>query len=150
MSIRETAMVVTYWKRIGGTLIEEYLLTKQETNVGRRRADGVILVDGPTKRMKPQTPESLEGREVIVLQAKIGRLGMYLLGQAFFSKLLAERLGAASVRSIIIHFASPVIRYHPYFVLTIRSTCSGEYHVFAPSVSRISILSEYIPPTDQP
>ena len=93
-------MVVTYWRRTGGTLIEEYPLTERQPGVGRRRADAVILLDGPAERLRPQTPVPLEGREVVVVQAKTSRLGMYLLGQAFFSKQLCERLGAASVRSI--------------------------------------------------
>jgi hypothetical protein len=29
LSVRETAMVEAYWRRVGGTLIEEYPLTKQ-------------------------------------------------------------------------------------------------------------------------
>lgn len=100
VSIRETAMVEAYWRRVGGTLVEEYPLTKYELDVGRRRADAVILLDGPKEQLRPQTPIPLDGREVVVVQAKTGRLGMYLLGQAFFSKLLCERRGAASVRSV--------------------------------------------------
>jgi hypothetical protein len=100
MSERETAMVVTYWHRVGGSLIEEFPLTKSQPNVGRRRADAVILPDKPKERCKPHSFVPLDDQDVIVVQAKIGRLGMPLLGQAFFSKLLCERLGAASVRSV--------------------------------------------------
>ena len=100
MSVYETAMIVTYWQRVGGTLIEEYPLTKWEKDVGRRRADAVILPNQPTERLRPQTSVTLDGKEVIVVQAKTNRLGMYLLGQAFFSKQLCERLGAASVTSV--------------------------------------------------
>jgi hypothetical protein len=98
VSLRETAMVEAYWRRVGGTLVEEYPLTEHRPNVGRRRADAVILLEGPKERLRPQTPISLDGREVVVVQAKTGRLGMHLLGQAFFSKLLCEQRGAASVR----------------------------------------------------
>lgn len=93
-------MVIAYWRRVGGTLIEEYPLTKRQSNVGRRRADAVILPDDSTERLRPQTPVPLDGRKVIVVQAKTNRLGMYLLGQAFFSKQLCERLGATPVISV--------------------------------------------------
>lgn len=100
MSERETAMVVMYWHRIGGSLIEEFPLTKSQSNVGRRRADAVIFPDEPKERRTPHSLVPLDGQDVIVVQAKTGRLGMHLLGQAFFSKLLCERLGAASVKSV--------------------------------------------------
>lgn len=41
-----------------------------------------------------------QGKDVIVVQAKVGRLGMYLMGQALFSKQLVERMGAKTVRSV--------------------------------------------------
>jgi hypothetical protein len=93
-------MVEAHWKSVGGTLIEEYPLTKRQSNVGRRRADAIILPNSPTERLRPQTPAELDGQEIIVVQAKIGRLGMPLLGQAFFSKLLCERLNVLSVHSV--------------------------------------------------
>ena len=93
-------MVVTYWRRTGGALVEEYPLTKRQPGAGRRRADAVIFLDEPTEQLRPQTPVPLEGQRIVVVQAKTSPLGMYLLGQAFFSKLLCERLGAASVRSV--------------------------------------------------
>ncbi len=94
-------MVQCYWNRVGGTLIEEYPLTQRQVDAGRRRADAVILLNGPTERLKPQTPVPLRGRsDVVVVQAKTNRLGMYLLGQAFFSKQLCESLGASRVHSV--------------------------------------------------
>jgi hypothetical protein len=40
------------------------------------------------------------GRNVVVVQTKKGRMGMYIMGQALFSARLAR--GAASVRSILL------------------------------------------------
>lgn len=100
MSERETGMIVTYWHRVGGSLIEEFPLTKSQPDVGQRRADAVIFPDKPKEHCSPHSFVPLNGQDVIVVQAKTGRLGMHLLGQAFFSKLLCEQLGAASVKSV--------------------------------------------------
>ena len=43
----------------------------------------------------------LDGQDLIVVQAKASRLGMYLLGQALFSRLLIEdRFAPKSVRTV--------------------------------------------------
>ena len=44
----------------------------------------------------------LTGRDVIVIQAKAKRLGMYLMGQCLFSRDLVLQLGAKSVRSVAV------------------------------------------------
>jgi len=43
---------------------------------------------------------TLEGQDVIVVQAKAERLGMYLMGQAVFSAELVKRFQPASIRSV--------------------------------------------------
>ncbi|MBI3301812.1 MAG: hypothetical protein HYZ72_07005, partial [Deltaproteobacteria bacterium] len=43
---------------------------------------------------------SLQGEDVIVVQAKARRLGMYLMGQALFSAELVKRFKPASIRSV--------------------------------------------------
>jgi hypothetical protein len=46
---------------------------------------------------------SLDGEDVIVVQAKANRLGMYLMGQAVFSaELIRRRFKPASVRSVLL------------------------------------------------
>jgi hypothetical protein len=47
MSKLETPMIMKYWEREGGTLIEEFLAVKQTNGNGLRRLDAVILPNGP-------------------------------------------------------------------------------------------------------
>lgn len=101
MSKQETPMILAYWQQVGGTLLEEFLLVERGPDRGPRRADAVILPDGERRQVPlGQRKVSLAGRDVIVVQAKAERLGMYLLGQAVFSRALAMILGARSARSV--------------------------------------------------
>jgi hypothetical protein len=43
---------------------------------------------------------SIEGKDIIVVQTKRGRLGMYLMGQAFFSAELMKRFNPKSIKSV--------------------------------------------------
>ena len=44
---------------------------------------------------------SLDGHDIVVVQTKASRLGMYLLGQAFFSReLIKDRFAPRSIRMI--------------------------------------------------
>lgn len=100
MSKHETPMVLEYWSRMGGTLVEEYCLVSSVSGrQGRRLADAMIILDGPRERSANRTM-SIGGRNVIVVQAKASRLGMYLLGQALFSRDLTLLLSPASVRTV--------------------------------------------------
>ena len=51
-------------------------------------------------RIARQSEVSVEGQEVIVVQTKAERLGMYLMGQAFFSAQLMQRFRPRSVESV--------------------------------------------------
>ena len=99
MSKRETPMVRRYWRQVGGTLVEEYPAVRRSATCGQRLLDAVILPNQET-RIAPWHEVSLEGEDVIVVQAKAKRLGMYLMGQTFFSAQLVRRFRPASVRSI--------------------------------------------------
>ena len=61
--------------------------------------DGVIIKGGDF-RIAKQSEISLEGKDVIVIQTKASRLGMYLMGQAFFSAQLIKRFNPRSVMSV--------------------------------------------------
>jgi hypothetical protein len=113
MSKRETPMTRRYWERVGGTLIEEFVMVPRGSpENGWRAADGLIIVDGKKrglivvggqKRIASQAEfPSLDGLDVIVIQTKAARLGMYLLGQARYSPLLIKRRWpkVRSVRSV--------------------------------------------------
>ena len=105
MSKRETPMILAYWKRVGGTLIEEFQMVRGDPVCGPRRADAVIVLGGKRRRVPrgERATMSIEGKDVIVVQAKRGRLGMYLMGQAVFSAELIKRFKKPkSLKSVIL------------------------------------------------
>jgi hypothetical protein len=88
----------------------EYPLVRRGEDRSGRWADAVILPNEEHRRLQPNEYPSLEERDVIVVQTKRGRTGMYLMGQALFSARLAHACGAASVRSILLcHYADSVL-----------------------------------------
>lgn len=101
MSKLETPLTRRFWRESGGTLIEEYPLVKGSRNQGRRLVDGLIIRDGPHE-ISSDTKFDISGKDVIVVQTKARRLGMNLLGQALFSRHLAQMLGPRHVESVAI------------------------------------------------
>lgn len=101
MSKHETWRTREYWERVGGLLIEEFLVVKGSNEQGKRRLDGVIVL-GKEKAVQTGGTYDLEGEDVILIQTKRGRLGMYLLGQAYFSKFLVEIFKPKSIKSVAI------------------------------------------------
>lgn len=77
-------MLRRYWEKVGGILIEEFLAVSKAPDRGPRCIDGIIIRSGE-KRIAKRTEVSLRGEHITVVQVKIGRLGMYLMGQALFS-----------------------------------------------------------------
>lgn len=103
MSKRETPMTEGFWRsQQRGTFIAEYPLVLRGPDRAQRLVDGLVLPDEPHRRARWQDFPSLAGRRVIVIQTKVGRMGMYLMGQALFSGRLALAAGAASVRSVLL------------------------------------------------
>ena len=103
MSKLETPMTEGFWTSFGqGTYIPEYLLVQGTYDRSPRRVDAIILPDEPLVRARFGDYPRLDGQNVIVVQTKIGRMGMYLMGQALFSARLALGAGAATVRSILL------------------------------------------------
>ena len=74
MSKLETPMIRWYWEQIGGTLIEEFLAVRRSERTGQRLIDAVILPHEPTQ-MLHWRDISIEGKDVICIQAKRGRRG---------------------------------------------------------------------------
>ena len=99
MSKNETPMTRWYWKQVGGTLIEEFVAVNRGADRGKRVLDAIIL---PSEefRIAQQDEVSIEGKDVVVVQTKAGRLGMYLLGQALFSAQLVQCFHPRSVLSV--------------------------------------------------
>jgi len=103
MSKRETPMTEGFWLvHANGAYIPEYCLVRRGVDCGARLADAVILPDEPHRRATTRDYPDLIGRNVIVVQTKASRMGMYLMGQAVFSARLVMAKGAASVRSILL------------------------------------------------
>jgi hypothetical protein len=99
MSLRETPMLHWYWSQVGGTLVPEFHAVRRGPTNSQRLLDGVI-VRGGEQRNTSTRDVSLEGRDVIVVQVKANRLGMYLMGQVVFSARLIERFRPRSVLSV--------------------------------------------------
>jgi len=99
MSKHETPIIRAYWRKVGGTLIEEFSVVRGSATTGPRRIDAIILPKRAKRIAKP-SEISLKGEDVITVQAKAGRLGMNLMGQTLFSAQLVKRFRPASVRSV--------------------------------------------------
>ena len=99
MSKLETPMTRWYWHQVGGTLIEEFPAVRRSQDQGQRLMDGVIVLDGDFSIAHWRDVE-LKGRDIVVVQAKRDRLGMYLMGQAVFSAELMKPFEPRNVRSV--------------------------------------------------
>ena len=112
MSKLETPMTRRYWERVGGILLEEYLVVPPSPGVGWRRVDGVIIVGGDHRIASGEERRSisLDGHALIIVQTKVSRLGMSLLGQALFSReLVKERFAPRSVRAVALCTADDIV-----------------------------------------
>lgn len=101
MSKRETPLTRRYWKSVGGTLVEEFPAVIGSKTNGRRLMDGVIILNEETRIAKANEVE-IEGKDIIVIQTKANRLGMYLMGQSLFSKELMLKFKPKSIRTVAI------------------------------------------------
>jgi hypothetical protein len=101
MSKHETWRTRKYWKEVGGLLIEEFVAVEGNKFQGRRVIDAVIIL-GEKEEKYSGNFFDVKDKDVIVVQTKTGRIGMYLLGQAFFSKYLLEMHKPRSIRSVAI------------------------------------------------
>lgn len=101
MSKHETPLTRKYWASVGGTLVEEFPVVRKSSSCAQRLLDGLIVFDGE-KRIAKADEISIQGMDVIVLQTKANRLGMYLMGQAFFSRELVKAFKPNSIRTVAI------------------------------------------------
>lgn len=106
MSLNETPMTRWYWREIlkRGTLIEEYVAVEraEDDSNAPRFMDGLVVLDGPFE-ISDDVGMDITGKDVVVIQSKNKRLGMYLMGQAIFSRELILKKGAKSVRSVAVY-----------------------------------------------
>ena len=101
MSKHETPLTRRYWQSVGGTLVEEFPVVRRSATSAQRLLDGLIVLDGNNRIAKAEEV-TVEGMDVIVLQTKANRLGMYLMGQAFFSRELVKAFNPKSIRTVAI------------------------------------------------
>lgn len=99
MSKRERPLIEKYWQRVGGTIVFEFPMVRGSATCGKRHLDALILPNGETKIANAQDV-SLAGEDIIIVQAKDNRLGMYLMGQAVFSVELMRSFNPKSIRLI--------------------------------------------------
>ena len=66
--------------------------------------DGVIVLGGPSRILdrSEHSMVDLRGKDIVVVQTKAGRLGMYLLGQALFSRELMRAFAPRTVMSVAV------------------------------------------------
>jgi hypothetical protein len=104
-------MIRWYWEQVGGTLIEEFHAVRSSPTNARRHLDGVIICGGE-RRIARTREVSLADKDVIVIQAKARRLGMYLMGQVLFSaRLIEQRFQPRSVLSVaLVRYDDSVMR----------------------------------------
>jgi hypothetical protein len=101
MSQRETEMTRWYWKKkVGGVLVEEFMVVPGSPTQGRRLVDGIIVMGEKKKLMKSGSRIDITGKDVVVIQTKNRRLGMGLMGQTLFSAQLIRRLKPRSLKSV--------------------------------------------------
>jgi len=121
MSLRETPMTEWYWRKVlkKGTLIKEYVAVEsaEDGSNGSRFMDGLVILDGPFKISEDVTCD-IAGKDVVVIQSKNKRLGMYLMGQALFSRELILKKKPKSVRSVAVcrkddKVMRPLLEAHP-------------------------------------
>jgi hypothetical protein len=84
---------------VGGLLIEEFRVVDSSPSQGKRHLDALIVLGEP-KSISASKNFDITGKDVIVIQTKAKRLGMYLMGQCLFSRDLVLKLGVNSVRSV--------------------------------------------------
>ena len=101
MSKHETPLTRRYWKEVGGTLIEEFAAIPRGDDHAQRLIDGIIILNEPT-RIAKKPDVDLKGKDIIVIQTKAHRLGMYLMGQAIFSLEIMKRYKPRSIKSVAI------------------------------------------------
>lgn len=99
MSKHETPLTRWYWRQVGGLLIEEFPLVRGLKESAPRFLDGLIVF-GEETAISGNRDFPIEGRDVVAIQTKASRLGMYLMGQCVFSLELVKRLNPRSARSV--------------------------------------------------
>ena len=101
MSKHETWRTRQYWHTVGGLLIEEFVSVNASELNAKRPIDGLIVLNEPTA-IYTNNFFDIKDKDVIIIQCKSTRLGMYLLGQIYFSQFLIQKHQPRSIRLVAI------------------------------------------------
>jgi hypothetical protein len=103
MSRHETWRTRKYWQehRHVGRLHLEFPAIPGGKGSGKRLIDGVIL-HGSLPEIGRISREEIEGAEITVIQTKGKPLGMYLMGQAFFSREIMNRFHPVKIHTVAV------------------------------------------------
>lgn len=82
-------------------MIEEFCAVQKGHNNGIRLIDGVIVMN-ESKRIHDSNYYEIKDKDVICIQTKQNRLGMYLMGQTFFSAELLQKFSPKSIKKVLI------------------------------------------------
>ena len=119
-------MTRLYWQQAGGTLIEEFCAVPRSSNCCVRLINGIIIKDRP-HQIARQSEVSIEGKDIIVIQAKANRLGVNAMGQAFFSEQPMHTFKPRSIGTVALVLKDDVV-LRPVF-----EGHAGIAHVYPPS-----------------
>lgn len=98
MSKNETWRTIEFHKQLGkGHLVLEFLAVKKTEQNARRLIDGIIILNPDSNN-----PEIIKNKDIIVIQTKPNRIGMYLLGQALFSREIMMKHEPRSIKTVAI------------------------------------------------
>ena len=98
----EEKLILKYWDRVGGTLVREFQMVPaiRKEGQGGRFLDGLIVSPGRPPKTPPlkwsnfikerEGKDPFKGKNLLMVQAKAQKLGMGLMGQAFFSRILTR------------------------------------------------------------
>jgi hypothetical protein len=96
-------MTLWFWQKCGGALYEEFrAVDSNQPHHAVRYLDGLIVLGEPTTRMERGLRPDIRDKDVVIVQTKNERLGMYLMGQTLFSRELVQRFGPRSIRSVAV------------------------------------------------
>lgn len=101
MSKHETWRTRQYWQTVGGLLIEEFVSVNASELNAKRPIDGLIVLNEPTA-IHTSSFFDIKDKDVVIIQCKATRLGMYLLGQIYFSQFLIQKHQPRSIRLVAI------------------------------------------------
>jgi hypothetical protein len=102
MSRNEGWRTRAYWlDHCDGALYEEFPAIRSSKDCAKRLIDGLVL-NGQPKEIKKFFQGMIKGADITVIQTKSIRLGMYLMGQAYFSREIMRRFEPRSIRTVAV------------------------------------------------